>query len=61
MLPKELKIIEEYAFSNCTNLKQLILPNTLESIGLRAFMNCRYLKNNVEIPESVTHLDDDIY
>ena len=38
--------IEEYAFSGCTALKKLAIPNTIESIGYRAFYNVN--------PEGVT-------
>lgn len=33
-------VIEEGAFKNCRNLKQLILPGTLTEIGDAAFANC---------------------
>lgn len=33
-------VIEEAAFKNCRNLKQVILPGTLSEIGDAAFANC---------------------
>ena len=35
--------IENYAFSNCTNIKHLSLPSSLEAIGECAFENCTEL------------------
>ena len=38
------KVIGEYAFSNC-NIKELDLPSSLEQIGAYAFSGCRQLTN----------------
>ena len=39
------QIIDDYAFSNCTNLKSIILPITLKDIGLNPFRGCINLTN----------------
>lgn len=50
-LPSTLKTIEESAFYN-SNIKNIILPNGLESIGDEAFGDCRELEN-VTIHETI--------
>ncbi len=47
--------IENYAFANLTNLKNLILPDTLSSIGDYAFSGCSGL-NTLYIPETVVRI-----
>jgi len=44
-LPKNLKIIGNEAFDNCTNLTHIELPENVEVIGDSAFKNCDILKN----------------
>ncbi|MBD5427741.1 MAG: leucine-rich repeat protein [Treponema sp.] len=39
-------------FENCTYLRTLILPNSLETIGAYAFSNCKFV--SITIPNSVT-------
>ena len=39
-------------FENCTNLKSVILPDSLQTIGVSAFENCKKL-NYVKLPESL--------
>ena len=45
--------IGEYAFSNCTNLTKIILPNTITSIGNNAFSECTSL-TKITIPQGVS-------
>ena len=40
---KYLVSIGDYAFDNCSNLKNITLPNSLTSIGKGAFVQCRFL------------------
>lgn len=44
-----------YAFEDCTNLKQIALPDSLTSIGMSAFLKCTSLERIV-IPNSVTEI-----
>ena len=39
-LPSTLKIIEEYAFEHCTYLKNIVIPDGVETIGEGAFWDC---------------------
>jgi hypothetical protein len=45
VLAEGLLNIGKYAFSWCTNLKQITFPETLLRIGEYAFSNCRNLEN----------------
>ena len=51
----QLEIIGEYAFSNCNNLKSIVLPETVSSIRNFAFYYCTGL-SSVIIPNSVTSI-----
>lgn len=43
------------AFSYCTTLKEVIIPNSVKSIGESAFYNCKVMKN-VTLPKLVTNV-----
>ena len=49
---KALDNISPYMFANCKKLKKVILPDTIEDIGLGAFQNCSSLEEIV-LPESI--------
>ena len=49
------RIIANYAFSGCTSLTSVTIPNSVTSIGSSAFDSCRSLRN-VTIPNSVTSI-----
>lgn len=53
------KRIAHYAFSSCTNINSLTLPNSITSIGNHAFNNCTSL-TSIEIPKSnsITSIGD---
>ena len=55
VIPNVVKSINNYVFTNCSNLTSISLPNGLTSIGVGAFFNCTGL-TNIEIPNSVTFL-----
>ena len=46
-----------YAFSNCNNLSEIAIPNSVTSIGSSAFYNCSGL-TSVTIPNSVTSIGE---
>ena len=48
--------IEANAFSNLENLKHIVLPETLQSIGSCAFANC-YALEEIILPDSVTSVE----
>ncbi len=49
------KSIDRLAFSGCSSLKRVVLPNSLESIGESAFEGCSSL-SNIIIPKGVTSI-----
>ena len=54
---KNVKEIEDLCFCNCNNLKEVVLPETLEQIGEKLFSKCYNLKkvnvdSNVLLPEN---------
>ena len=50
------KYIEESAFSNCSGLTSITIPNSVTSIGNYAFSNCSSL-TSITIPNSVTRIE----
>ena len=50
------RIIEEYAFSGCTNLTSIALSNSIISIGYEAFSDCSSL-TGITIPNSVEKIE----
>ncbi len=52
--------IKEATFSGCTSITDLILPDTLEVIGVSAFSGCTGL-NELTIPESVTTISENAF
>ena len=51
--------ISQFAFSRCTSLSSVSLPNTVTSIGLGAFTGCALV--SVTIPNSVADLDGYVF
>ena len=56
-IKKDTKWIGDYAFSGCTELISVNIPNSVISIGKYAFVGCTGL-NSVTIPNSVTSIGD---
>lgn len=52
--------IGDYAFMDCTNLVNVIIPNTVLFIGDCAFADCSKL-TSIEIPNSVIALHDEVF
>lgn len=53
-LPEGVKTIEEYAFSKCSSLSEVLIPDTVEEIGTSAFKDSGL--TTVVIPEKVRNL-----
>lgn len=53
-IPSSVTYIDDYAFSGCSNLVDVILPDNLKYIGEGAFENCYF--ENIILPESVTEI-----
>ncbi len=54
------RIIDEYAFYNCTSLKSVNIPEGYTMIGRYAFQGCTYLKT-VSIPKTMEYIGDSRY
>ena len=52
--------INQYAFSNCTNLISITIPEGVTNIGISAFEDCTSL-TSITIPEGVTSIRDDTF
>ena len=58
-LPSSVKNIGTYAFSGCTNLTEVILPDGLENIGYAAFMSSGI--KEITVPKSVKNIGQDAF
>ena len=57
---KGLTAVDEYAFSGCTGLKQITIPENVQSIDAQAFAGCTNL-TDIYIPDTVTSIADDAF
>ena len=53
---KECSFINTKAFKGCSNLEKLILPHSLKTIGVMAFVRCEKLKE-IKLPKFVQKVD----
>lgn len=53
---KECRFINTKAFKGCANLEKLILPHSLKTIGVMAFVRCEKLKE-IKLPKFVQKVD----
>ena len=52
--------IGESAFSGCTNLESIVIPDSVTSIGNGAFKGCEIL-SSINIPNSVTSIGNEVF
>jgi hypothetical protein len=52
--------VDDYAFTACSNLEYIIIPDTVEWIGDFAFCDCRLLES-ITIPESITKIGNSAF
>ena len=57
VIPNDVKIIGEDAFTGCTGLTSIVIPEGVTTIGNSAFYECSSLVD-IRIPSSVTYIDD---
>lgn len=54
------KSIDDYEFDGCTGLKEIVLPNGLETIGKFAFRNCNKL-SKIVLPETTVSIGESAF
>lgn len=59
-LPVNRNEICDYSFQNHQELENVVIPDTIETIGNGAFVNCKHLKSIV-VPSSVKYIGDDCF
>ena len=57
VVPDGITSIADGAFKNNTKVKQIVLPNTVKTIGAEAFYNCSSLES-INVPEGLTRIED---
>lgn len=54
------KEIKARAFKNCANIKELVIPNSVQTIGSNAFEGCTGL-TEIIVPDSVTEFGEQVF
>jgi len=52
--------IKDFAFSYCTNLTSVIIPNSVKNIGKNAFSNCNNL-TSITLPDDLETIDSEAF
>ena len=55
-----MEYVGKSAFSDCTSLKSITLPNGVKSIGVNAFDGCEQLEN-INIPDSIMTIGNNAF
>lgn len=58
---KPVSYIEDYAFADFSNLAEIILPDSIETIGDRAFSNCVGLTGTFVLPNNLETLGEAVF
>lgn len=58
---KPISYIEDYAFADFSNLAEIILPDSIETIGDRAFSNCVGLTGTFTLPNNLETLGEAVF
>ena len=53
----QIENIDNYAFRNCSSLRDLVIPSTVKNIGRFAFYKCTSL-NSLTVPQTLEHIGE---
>lgn len=59
-VPDTVEVIDEYAFADNTNLKKIVLPNSLKRIEGHAFFQCEKL-SVINLPEGLEYFGEECF
>ena len=59
-MPNTIKVIDNYAFNECSKLENITLPSKLTEIGVDAFYECTGLQN-ITIPSKVENIKEEAF
>ena len=60
MIPRNVRIISPYAFSECTSLRRVVISEGVTEIGDIAFASCENL-SEIELPDSIIKIGDSAF
>ena len=58
-IPKGWTKVPEYLFADCSGLENVVIPNTVTELGIKAFSHCNI--SDVVIPDSVRTIDAECF
>ncbi|WP_207637728.1 leucine-rich repeat domain-containing protein, partial [Ruminococcus flavefaciens] len=60
VMPEDITFVDEYAFANCTSLKDIVIPKTITEIPNYTFSGCTGI-TSIEVPDSVNKICDYVF
>lgn len=60
VLPDQIKVIDDFSFTNCSRITTISLPSHLTTIGKSAFRGCTALQT-IQLPNTVTSIEESAF